>query len=111
MTTEGNTNIVTTLEERRTDRGWKVAAIALLITTGVQFGGWVYWFSGWKSTTDSTIKLHETRLGKLETQVDDLPRTLQRMMIQQRLLIEGMNVIIAREGGSPVPIITDPERG
>jgi hypothetical protein len=87
---------------------WRIAALTLLIATGIQFGGWVYWFSGWKSTTDGAVKHLEVRTTKLESSIDHLPRTLQRMDFQQRLLVQGLNTLLAKDGGAPVPILQAP---
>lgn len=102
--------MVTAKEEQRVEKGWKIATLALLVTTALQTAGWIYWFAGWKSITDRTLELHDMRLTKVERTVEDLPRTLQRMAIQQRLMVEGMNMIILKEGGSPVSIIPDEGR-
>lgn len=70
-------------------RGWQITAIVAIITILIQVAGWVWWFGGWKSTTD-------LRLDNVEGILKDLPGIINSMRTDQKIMSSKLDDYLSR---------------
>ncbi len=88
-----------------THKGWKIAVAALVLTCVSQSAAQIYWFGGWKSDTDESIKVLEEWVDTTKRINEEIPATLQTLKHQQLLTIQGLNSLLKAQGKNPIIVL------
>ena len=83
---------------------WKTTTITTLVAFMLQLGFMVYHTTMWKTKMEDRLN----HLERTSRAIEGLPRILQTLTHQQRLITQGLNTLIVREGGQPIILLDTP---